>query len=1140
MSLQFTTIQVPLAAGLNQKMDERAMQAPSLDIAKDIQFDETGGVQTRYPFDAIGINIFGGGTLSEFRQMVENGNELLCFTREALYSWNAALSVWVLKGTHLACKVGEEPRFVTTGDQLDCDRAELNGTIIYAWIDGTSVWVGAIDKTTGSVLMVPTEITGASRPRLVALSTKIMLFYVMTGGGLGVHAIDPATPATNITAGSVVFAAATHNVYYDVTRLIGTDTAIVAGRRIITTSYAVATVTAAAVITTATVARTCDGPIAIASHPLGTHMQIVRANGTNIQGDLLTSAMVDVYTAQAIGTCTTSSYQIAAAFRSVQTLATYRCYVFWQSDVTITFGKIKTNWVSSTNTLGTQASFVSNADLASRAFDYNGAVYVSLLFCGPSRTGGATGTKTAVQNTYFLYRDDAFLVAKSACSIAGGTFDEVTGNYSGTICHLPGVALTSGSTGFSWCGVERRVVTVGGSSKSYGARAPHDQTFTFDSNEARRCARLGETLYITGGEILQYDGVQLVELGFHVYPWNITVSTVAGAIVDAEYTYKASLRWDNGRGEIDRSSTASDFEYDASGGPQGLHIGTRGLAFTHKINKDAAMEFWRTVGDAPEGAPFYLITSRDPSTSAAVNGYVANSTSAGLTAADNLLDSALTKLEENPENGGVLESLAPKPATIIVATHDRLFLAGIAGDQNRIWYSKQRGLGQVAAFNDLLVASIPSEAGAITAIAFHEDSLVAWTATATYALPGDGFDNLGNGSNFGPPRIISSDCGAVSQESVASTPLGTFFKSSKGWYVLSGWSLTYIGGAVCDYDSEAIIAIHVVESQHQVRCLSASRMLIFDYLAKEWAEWTISDGLHASMWGGSHGYLSTAGVKMQSASYATVDYGMDVEIAWIKPNDLQGECRVNAIHVLGEYLSACMVRLRAARDYKRGEEVAAFVRTLGLSDRVLTDAGEWDAVITWAVVGEAPNGNTFQITFVDGASDVEVRDNQSFNSFTSLWSAAVGTVGVLVSYDITGTSDITIGDIEDAINATSLLCSVTTADRTPTKLVSMLALEGIACTSMFAGGIDATSWTYFDDKAKTPSPGLVGGPLKFRHIPSQARCSAIKVRITAMNADGTDTPPTGGAAIKLTGLGLDVGIKPGLTRRLSAAQKQGG
>ncbi len=938
MTLDFQPVQIPLASGLNQKGDPRAGNPPTLDVCRNVQFDEIGGLQLRKPYDDLGIAIFGGGNLADCRRIVENGNELLCFTKDSLYSWNASISMWVLKGTHVACKVEEESKFVTTGDQIDCDRAELNGTIIYVWADGTDIYVAATDKTTGSTLMDPLRLA-ASRPRLVALATVIQLFVKDSVGNLSVYTIDPASPRTSLLLGvTVALAVGTFNAYYDVVRQAGADASFIAARRITTTSYSVGTVAATGVATLSTKALTCDGPIAVASHPAGTHVQVVRAHGTNVEGDLITSALVDVYTAQPIGTFTTTCHQIAAAFRTVQTSGTYRCYVFWSADEagSMPIDPPKSNWVSSTNTLGTQAAFpmtgASTFGVATRAFDINGSVYVGLWFCG---SGNALFTRIALQNTYFLFRDDALLVAKMVTDRAAG-HGLVGGGYTSTICRLPGVTITSGATVVSFCANERRLLQLGSGNQGYSARAPRDITLTFDSNEARRTARLGETLYISGGEILQYDGRGLYEVGFHTYAWYLENFSLTGgmAIPDGAYTYKSGYRWDNAKGERERSTTATYHAVALTGGPNKVTGDVLGARATHKTTAGSlpAIEVWRTAISPQPDSPFYLVTSVDPAVTG-VNGYLLNTDG---TFVDNLTDAALLKLEANPENGSVLESLAPPAATIIIGTHDRLFLAGIAGNPSQIVYSKQRSPGEIASFNDALATSIPPEGGAITALAFQEETLVAFTTTAIYALPGDGLDNLGiNGQNFGPARIISTDVGAISHETVARTPLGLIFKSNKGWYLLRGWEPQYIGGPVCDFDSDTVTAVHVMESQHQVRCLSkdvslqgqgqgdpienaVARVLVWDYLVNQWSEWTIADGVHACIWQGAYAYVSEDdGPKTEQLYYDSVDaYGIDIETAWIKVNDLQGRGRVRWLTVLGEYIAAHRLRIRVARDYE--------------------------------------------------------------------------------------------------------------------------------------------------------------------------------------------------------------------------------
>ncbi len=923
---------MPLTAGLNQKSDPQTIAVPELTRAVDIRFDELGGFQTRYPYSTTATSFDSGGSISNVRKLIANGDETLMFTKTGLYSYFDSNGTWVSRGTHLAVKVEENPVFVSTGDQWQCDRAELNGVIVYAWNDNNNIYAAARDSVTGSVVVAPTLVSAGYRPRLLALDSYILLFTVTDSAGspdaLVVRRIDPALVATGLAASATtVLAGASFNVYYDVCRWIGSDAALVAMRRDVTTSYEIAKVTSALAVTSSTKGRTCDGPIAVSCSPSGTQVQVVRANGTDIQGDLLTiSTLADVYTAQAIGTVTTTVGQIAAAHRSVQNGGQYRCYVFWDFgeylDTTEWYSK--SNWVDTGNSLGTQANFVRHLAPASRAFDYDGSVYVWGVFAGVSNAGLAVG---GLQNTYFLYRDDQQLVAKAVGARAGGYDGSVGGGGAAGVGagFLPHVALISGTTTFAWCGTERRAVGAA-TGLLYSDRGPRDIAFTFDSNDARRCARLGRTLYVTGGELLQYDGVQLTESGFHVYPWATVATQQSGANVAAgTYSVKWTWRWDNAQGEIDRSTTASYATVTVSGGGAPDEIQSTGvpLFYTHKTSRPIAVEVWRTVANPSDvDAPYYLVSSKDP-TATGDNGYLANSTTTNLlTFSDDYADATIASKETNIENGGILENIAPPPSTLICASDTRLFLAGIPGEPGQVWYSKQRGDGEVAAFNDALVAVVPRSCGAITGLAYFQDTPIAFCERGVCLLLNDGFDNAGGGQNY-IARQTPGNIGCVSQESIAVTDKGVIFKSpDQGWQMLNrAWQTEYIGAGVSDYDDEDPVSIDVVGNE--VRVLTEDRMLVLNTLAWEaygrptWAEWTIADAV-TSVNSATLGYCyatSSAFKQELVGSYFGCDYGMDVEFGWLDLAQMQAFGRVRNIRIRGEYKAAHTLQLRLARDW---------------------------------------------------------------------------------------------------------------------------------------------------------------------------------------------------------------------------------
>lgn len=917
MALQFDKIEFPFAKGLNQKSDARLINGPELARAVNVEFDDTGGLRPRLPYSVLSTSTVMDGassSLTNCRRIVPNGDELVMFTKDSIYSWSPQTSTWRWKAWHEAVAIDERATFVSAGDQVQCDRAELNGTIVYAWVDSSQVYCGAVDKTTGAVLVNSYPLTGSlSRPRVVALTTKILLFTVTAGGALQVQAIDPASPYAGFISTPTSVNAV--NGAYDVEKIPGADTAIIAARLTPTTSYLIAKVTAALSVSTSTKARTCDGPIAIACTSNGVSAQIARGNSTNIQGDLVTiSTLVDVNTGQALGGGVTTINQITAAFTSAT-----QCIVLWHSNENTNASdwSAEYNSVTTSGTIGTETRLIRRLGIASRAFVQDGNVYVWMAFAGESSFSGATPSafRAQLQNTYFLYTVRSLgavgsLVSKATFQNAGG-FSSIQG-------HLPGVASV-GTNQFAWCGTERRVIPVGDRTVGqlgYSDRGPHDIVLTFDSNDARRCARLGQTLYITGGEVLQYDGVTTAEASWHLYPHYFgAIEVGAGNLEDGTYTSKPSWRWDNAKGERDRSAAATAGQVTIAGGPNGISTVTwTPLHVTRKTSVVA--EMWRTAKNAGADAPFYLVTSQDPASSANPNRFMLNDggVSSLSTFNDEFSDATLTTKESHPENGNVLENLAPAGAKLIMASADRLFIGGVSDRPNEVWYSKQRLEDEVASFHEALRIPIPMTGGDMTALAMLGQTPVVFRESAVYALEGTGLNNTGDGYNY-EARLISADVGAINQESVALTPVGLIFKSSKGWQRLAMaqvGAVEYIGAAICDYDSESVYAAHVVESQHQVRIVTSARVLVWDYLENAWAEWSISDGLHACLWNGTHHVLATNAVRAQQTSHAATDYGIDVEML-VHFNGIQGFARLRKILVLGEYRSAHTLQIRVGK-----------------------------------------------------------------------------------------------------------------------------------------------------------------------------------------------------------------------------------
>jgi len=961
--MQKATVQIPFGGGLDSKSDSRLVRPPNASVLKNALFDEAGGYQTRNPYTQI-------TTQTDGRKLVPFGDELLLFTKDALYSWSDAEDSFISRGVYLAPKVTERSVFTKNTEQTLCERWDTGSVILYAWLDNgdgaTAVFVAARDKNTGATIVRPTSLgANTTKPRFSQGSSSryVQLFAQTATNTLSVKVIDTSTAAliASTAAAAWTSVATNYDVSYDVTALSATSSVAV-WRRTVTTAYGYASITNSGTtptVTANTKGRTCDGPIAVAvTADYSTGICVARTDGTTLTSDILSIAFADVHTSQAIeasGFTAGAERFVTAAFRSTQDSGAYRCYIFSatvngdyeaatnQYDTTV-------NWIDTGGARGSGAGQLSLCDyavVASRAFNHDGRVFVWVAFVVQSNV--REGITAQVQNTYFLYRDDGLLVAKAAQAVCGG-FSGGDTSAAAVEGWLPNVQNTA-TNKYSFCGTERRRVPIGEDGGSnFADRGPRDVEVEFDCDEARRVARLGRTLYIAGGQVCQYDGEGVTEVGFHVVPYylNMTALGSGGSLSAGEYTYQASLRWDNAKGETDRSGSLAWDTITAVSNDSGRMTNAGAVNFTRKgVNKpdsdgglagraQAAFELWRTTVNPTDPVLFYLATGSNPATTSGANSYVYNQiiqpTVSNTTFDDDMADVTLATKETFYENQNVLVNVAPPAASIIAASDTRLFLAGIAYNPLLVWYSKQRGEDEVAAFSDELTFSVPSTGGDITALAFLNNTLVVFKETAIYAMPGEGFDNVGGGQNYGAPQLISTNLGASSADLVTATDNGLFFFSNKGWYLLDrSFSLRYVGEKVEDYNSDAWNSVTLIENKRQIRCASPSRVLLFDYGAGpegSWSEWEETLTRSSCYWNvtdtgtqSGHWLLTSetpSKVRREAVAFTQANlYSLTWKSAPISINDLSlGSMRVLGIGVLGEYRTAHSLKIELFRNHE--------------------------------------------------------------------------------------------------------------------------------------------------------------------------------------------------------------------------------
>jgi hypothetical protein len=390
-------------------------------------------------------------------------------------------------------------------------------------------------------------------------------------------------------------------------------------------------------------------------------------------------------------------------------------------------------------------------------------------------------SRTGLQNGYFLYADDGYLI---------GAFESATAVDRSASPELPG--LSGGRLAVLF----QRSLDVDDFKAQYGHSGIRLLTFTEDGRVST--ARLGESTYLSGCQLWAFDGDQPVESGFHMFPDVKTadlVENAAGANLEAkQYNYRFYYEWYNSRGERCRSLPMQRSVTVAVAGSR-MDIAIPTLRHTLKSatygrQAEVSIVVYRTEGDASN--VYYRVSSPDPTTAGATNGYVANSFSADSAVfVDDLADGDITDNERDMFSlAELLNSPVPGPE-VLYATQDRLYLVGGSVPKGSVLPSKQHNVGDMAEIAFENEARPCTEE--ITALGSINEVVVAFTERQAHALSGPGFDNAGGGQPFGTGRI-TSDVGCTDPGSVVMIPGGLLFKSAKGIYGMDqSFNVEYVG-----------------------------------------------------------------------------------------------------------------------------------------------------------------------------------------------------------------------------------------------------------------------------------------------------------------------------------------------------------
>lgn len=355
-------------------------------------------------------------------------------------------------------------------------------------------------------------------------------------------------------------------------------------------------------------------------------------------------------------------------------------------------------------------------------------------------------------------------------------------------------------------------------------------------------------LAIAGGCVSYYDGKGVAELGWVQTPYIETAAENTGGSLTPSSTYKYyhTFAWYDANGQLHRSalSNLKSVTLTGAGTAVDLEIMPLGATMRQLITSQpvgrARYEIWRTTAN---GDVYYLLAHEEftPSTGTSTN-WVAHT--------DTEADGGITSNEILYTTGGEGQHDPVYGGASAVELHKSRLWAGGGAEGDLLWYSDEYAFGSPPNFNLFRQLRIPGHR--VTALASLDDTLIAFTEHAIFAIYGDGpaSNNDPATGSFAIPVPVSSDTGCLQPKSVVRGRDGIYFRGRQGLYLLDrSRQVTYLSEAL-ELTLEAYPYTQggaCLSSRGEIRWLISeredvgagqnSRVLLYDTDGDQWSVW---------------------------------------------------------------------------------------------------------------------------------------------------------------------------------------------------------------------------------------------------------------------------------------------------------------
>lgn len=615
-------------------------------------------------------------------------------------------------------------------------------------------------------------------------------------------------------------------------------------------------------------------------------------------------------------------------------------------------------------TSGSSAVVARGMGLASRAFNYLGDDY----FLGAY---GGTQTSTSadrLEPTYFLIaptKPTNSVVTKLAFQNGagydlqtGGNFNYLNNNYGSVGYGLPLSSVVTTPQTPNEFTVPYLIKTAATTLSSTSLNEPFFISYNFGLNAATldfnastlyTTVPYGNALNVAGGFLSTFDGKNINEQNFHLFPEDIQLlgSSSMGPAANT-YAYQFIYESQDAQGNIFRSAPSKNYTISTAG-TSAIYALVPTCRITNKNNVKI-----RAFRNAPSIDPltFHDISPLTP----ALN----NTSVDAVVILDTNTDAQLIGNPTLYTTGNILEDTGA-PAPLWMTTY-KLRLMLLDPEQNSWWYSKEVLPGTPVEMTDLQTFSVSTKYGNSIAGLEMDDKFILFTRSpdgslgAIYYMTGEGPNAEGTNNDFSLPNLITNTLTTNNPNGMVLTPEGIMFPSDKGIWVLGhDLSADYIGAPAEFYNSAVITSANIVPGTTDVRfTLNTGVCLVWDYYQKQWSVFSNVTATHGIIYQSLFSYLNqylSQSYVMQETPGQYLDRSspvlMSLTTGWLSFSGFQGYQRAYRLYLLGQSQSAHLLNVSVAYDFNSSYSQTAVMRPLANSNGTWGSDPSWGANAFW-------------------------------------------------------------------------------------------------------------------------------------------------------------------------------------------------